>query len=420
MKEIKDLSTTDKLLLSSGCEPFFICYKKNPKYNIIYNQLVTYFSKKYEKELWTFITSCSKALRYGSDRSQISLDKNNFTTANKLQEQSISYKKFKEVIVKLDELGIITLYKGYYKHEEDRFRSFFVMSDYLLDLFKGIEHHGLKRDYSSFVEVKRDDGSVIVKNNIRGLKAVREQVIQYNNHMASYKIDVSGSKPLPIFKRVFFNTLEDGGRWYSQNSLQTIKSNNRELLTIDSQPCTEWDYSSTHPRLCAEMLGVTLPTNFDPYDVVVDGISGDRKEVRDLLKVCVMCMLFNSNRKSCISAVIDKVRLDRSKPEEDQDFSTINFSEGAYANVVDTLYTHNTVISEFFYQKDLWKLLQNKDSQICTYILMKFVELGKPILPYHDSFVVWEDDSFLLKDLMYEAWHSIMGSNNNCKVDKKW
>ena len=53
--------------------------------------------------------------------------------------------------------------------------------------------------------------------------------------------------------------------------------------------------------------------------------------------------------------------------------------------------------------------LMYTDSQITAAVIRKFVELDKPILPVHDSYIVKVSDRKLLKEVMSEACVEVVG-----------
>ena len=114
MINLEELSIEERTLITIGCEPFYIGFKKDNKLKPIHDYLMKYFPTNHKKELWVFISSAINPIKKGLTGSLFSLRKDNYTRANKINESSISYVKCKRVVETLDEMGYITLYKGFY------------------------------------------------------------------------------------------------------------------------------------------------------------------------------------------------------------------------------------------------------------------------------------------------------------------
>ena len=66
-----------------------------------------------------------------------------------------------------------------------------------------------------------------------------------------------------------------------------------------------------------------------------------------------------------------------------------------------------------------WGYLQSIDSSIMLKIMQKMMKKDLPFLPYHDSIVVYKDLDEVI-DIMKESWKDVLGSDDNCRISKKY
>ena len=69
------------------------------------------------------------------------------------------------------------------------------------------------------------------------------------------------------YKRVFHDNLNTSGRWYSNNSFQTIAKEQRKNITINGKATVELDYSAIHPRILYCLEKKVVDKEFSPYAV---------------------------------------------------------------------------------------------------------------------------------------------------------
>lgn len=412
MIEQKELTKQQVLDLQVRCESFFINYKTTKAFSHVYNLLMTHFEHLYRREVWMIVTACSRLIRYSTAGVQLPLSCNTYRTANNIHNQGLSPRRASYVAKTLDELGYIDLFIGYYNSEDDYARTLFFPKPELLYLFGDkAKLCGDPRDIDS-VEIRLHERLLPTKG-VSGVKHVRQSVANYNRLLSKSNITFRGTSCVVQYKRVFSGDIVSGGRFYTKNGFQSIKSEDRVHIMLDGCKCSEVDISSMHPRILACISGIELEDNFDPYDISPVKVVGDVSLLRSLCKVALMCMLFNPSRRAAISAIVKKITEDyKSKTPE---YSGLRFETGGFSEIIDLLCTHNAVISDYFFQKDLWKYLQYTDSRICEHIINRFVSCNKVCLCYHDSWIVKESDREFLIDCMIDAWTVVLGSSSNFK-----
>lgn len=426
MIELKTLTREDRTLVTMSCEPFLLDYTETPAFKEVHEYLLSVVGYRQRKELWVFITACAKALKHGLDGSQFSRRKDNYTEANKIHGKKISYVKSLRVIDKLESDGYISIYNGFYDHDYKLgIKSCFLMDNILIKLFQGINYakFGAKRPIETLVEIR--DGTtkerITELSKLRGIKCERSFVESYNKHIGGFDIRCKGKKVCAVYKRVYSDDLFHAGRWYTQGSFQTAPVYLRPRITIDGYKTTEVDYKQIHPRIIYTLEGISKPRDWEPYQVDTFKVPTDgkdrSKEVRGFLKMGLMCLLYATDIGKACGALYKKLEKDITYNKEERQYTGIYMGKGDYKKLMNSLIERNKEIAHWFFKERLWAVLQNFDSRITAEILKDFMELGKCILPWHDSYVVEVSDRSLLIRSMNEAWESIFKTKNNCYVD---
>lgn len=423
MRNLKDLTIEERTLITIGCEPFYINYVQDNKLKGVHNHLMELFPQNHKKEVWVFITSAINPIKFNLSGSLFSMRKADYTTANSKHNKNISYVKCKRVVERLDELGYIEFFKGFYDAENNvSLKSCYLIKDKLISLFDSVDilRAGRPRPVETFIELRdpATDELITELSKLRGIKDKRELVKRYNTLLSKFDIRCKSHPVCAIYKRVFTGDLTKHGRWYSQSSLQTTRSEFRKFLTINGFRTTEIDFKQMHPRILMTLDKVYKPMSWEPYadisDITKDLTGGN--ESRLLSKLAMMCLLNADNLKSAKSALF-KIYVDDASKKEDKLFANLTLGKGTISEVFNRLIEVNSQISHWFGKEDLWAILQHYDSEIAAYIIEKFIELDKCILPWHDSFVVQVEDRNLLIDIMKEAWGHVLGDTRNCFWD---
>lgn len=416
MKFLKKLNQDERTVITSSAEPFFLVMKKAKAFDHVFKELINLFPIKYEKEVRLVITAVAKAMRYGSDYSQFSLDHSSYKTANDIHNQGLSKRRSEFVIKSLDQLGYIELYMGYFNDPEDFARTVFKIEDKFKSLFKTKESLNCASSREDDdIEVRCNDGNRLQTKGIRGIKDKKVKLKAFNKELNNHEIRICGHKVSVEYKRVFSGDIVSGGRFYTKNGFQNAKSRMRNLITIDGCKVTEVDISTIHPRLLACELGISLDDDFDVYNVTLSKVKGCKTQLRKLCKAGMMCILYNKNKQAAISALVSSVKNDKLRQTEDKDYGKLEFMEGCYSEIINKLIENNKMISDGMFKEDLWKPLQYKDSCICEYVIDKFVGINEVCLCYHDSWVVKEKHRQFLIDCIREGWHNVTGTYDNFK-----
>lgn len=425
MKELKNLNEEERLSITLGCEPFYLRHKEPKELQGVYQHLCEYIDKKYRPSIWVFLCATVAPVKYGMTGSIFSLNKNDYSTVNNLLGKKgvkVSYVGCKHVLEILDNLGYITLYKGFYDaFDKVSVKSCFVINRKLKVL---LENTNIKKvnpiiPVETLVELRNSNTDELITelSKLRGINDKRDLVKSYNKLLRTFDLRCKSYRVSAIYKRVFTDDLSSHGRWYSLGCLQTTKSKYREFITINGYKTTEIDIRQMHPRILMTLDGTSLPMSWEPYADITDVVGGEYKIARKLSKFAMMCIINAKNECSAKSAIWKAYSDDMKKEEGKRSFKGLTIRKGDLNSIVKKLKEHNSHISHWFNQERLWAILQHYDSEITAYIIERFVRLGKCILPWHDSYVVSHKDSKLLIDTMREAWEHILGTTDNFFYD---
>lgn len=416
MIELKHIDTEIANTLTRNMESFFITYRSPTFLSPLVKQLTEEFGKEYDSEIKTVLTALTKAKRYGASGSMITLNRNHYIKAATRTKKVICNKKMKQLLLLLDESNYIELLLGYYINSNESRTTCMVTKPKLLTILDNLNCKLAmsRKENQELIEVVDVDKTTITKKNIngnlvkskkivfketryiRGIKAVRGAVVDYNDVIENSLITIDGVVVNSIvYKRRFEDTLDLCGRYYC-GSFQTEKSKLRHTITINGKPTCEVDYANIQPRCLATELGITV--DYDPYEVDLDGVT------RKFIKRCFMSVLFSSSRGGAKSSITNKLKKES--------------IEGVTAeDVVLAIEKRNISIASEFYTKSNYQKLQNYDARMAEFIINHFTSKDVPVLCYHDSFVVQSEYKAELIDVMYAAWEHILGNTDNCNVD---
>lgn len=177
-----------------------------------------------------------------------------------------------------------------------------------------------------------------------------------------------------------------GGRYYG-GWWQSIPREFRPLLKINGKDTCEVDFSSMHARLLYREKGIKLSSDFDPYSKPFG--RSHRKAVKKAFNV-----MLNANRRIRKESV----------PEfsvENTGMSWKDFLEGI-------IRTHEP-IKEYFYTGAGLRL-QRKESDIAEAIMLKYVNMGYPCLPIHDSFITFATLKDEVSDTIQQVTNDLIGT----------
>jgi hypothetical protein len=232
-------------------------------------------------------------------------------------------------------------------------------------------------------------------------------------------LDVEVDPLYTYVRRIFANrSFNEGGRFYG-GWWQSLNESQRASIRLDGLPVVELDYRGVHLYLAYRTKGLIYRD--DPYD-----LASLPKDARAIAKTALL-VLFNVSKKKSeaqgIQAVVAATRdaiissfkdgeggLNRKAVSRFSGVENIEnyLKDGRLKEIVKQMIErHPDVADQFF--TGIGNRLQRRDSDLADYVIGKFVELDKPILPIHDSFVVKEEDKLFLRTTMEDACREVLG-----------
>lgn len=254
-------------------------------------------------------------------------------------------------------------------------------------------------------------------------------VEEYCNLLSKKTVSINGiSVPELFFRRIATVDLDHGCRWYDDGTIQQEDATSRSSVLIDFESTVEVDYSSLHFSLAAEELKLDLkgkdPYMF-PFEISVDygaieqwkmdyGFDKKYDPLRNLKKMALLTMFNAKSEKSAISAISKALRDDYRK-EESVKRKFVGLSNVPVTDLVAKLRESNKEI-ESYLMTGVGLRFQKLDSEMITYCIKKFMEVGEVCIPIHDSIVVKFSQKSFAEKCMIDAYEHVMGSKINCKV----
>lgn len=421
MIELISLSWRDRVDISIKCENFYLQSKRVAKFNPLHKKLSNLVGVGYTKELWVFITAACKAVKYECMGSKFPLSKERYYEANKKYNLHVSHTKMKELLLKLEEVGLITVYRGFKDIDSGwSMSSCFLMSGSLVSMIPEdvVKRYALIRQPDDYVKIKDYTRKTYITDTRghAGIRMIMEDMARFNNFLSEQVITLDGEVKKFTYIRIFADNLNGAGRYYTCNGFMNYESYLRETITINGESVTEVDMCNLHPMCIYTLKGVKLPDVWDAYSID-DKILSDscRKQLRSLAKKAMMCCLYSETRDDALKSLYFE-------------YNKNKYDGGAYDKVFikskedcDLILKHLELkhdrIADWFYQPNGWKKLQNVDSRLCSYIVNQMVYRKEVCLPYHDSWVVCKRNKDLLISLMEESWINLFGNNVNFKYD---
>ena len=409
-----------RLDLVRGCEPFFITYRSPKWQNKILSLLVEEFGRCYEIPIRTVLTSASKAKRQNLTGSQFTMDFMKFKKANTKTNKSIDYVKTKELLGLMEDKEYLTILKGYYKNKDDNTTTCLRFNDKLLDYLdkKHCDKWGMSR-LEGFKQVEVVDTANSTKNKkvfhslkkFKGIKTIDNEVTLVNNLMLKSLITYKNVPCSVLYKRRFEDDLFNAGRWYVVGTFQIEDSNGRSTIEINNQVTTETDITHLHPSLLATRSGLKLPKDYDPYDIYDKVKVGhvSRRDLRNFMKKAFMALIYARARYTALYEI-------RTELWENPSIATW-LDENT---ILETLEEHNSILKDYFYKKDNWKLCQYLDSSIATHVMVSFAKRSIVCLNYHDSWIVQKQYQPDLIEYIKEGWLLHVGNLDNFSYDIKF
>jgi hypothetical protein len=421
MIELKDLTLEKRVEISIQCKGFFIhTYKPKaayPFFEILKRDLG--LGSRYDSEVWCLLTCINKALGAGCTGSHFPLKSNHYKTANEITKQNLSARRMCKVLETADHKGWITLYKGYWYHKYDNMQSCIILSETSLKVFsttisgKFTESLGDRE----VVEIRDQETKepIMKLTRFKGISEHRKLMTRYNRLLKSFEIKMGDIQCYVAYKQIFSKDLTLAGRIYSYGGFQNSRKELRPFITIDDEATTEVDIRGIHPSICRLLQGCkAVDESFDPYGVSSKGVfeTIPQKEFRLLCKFGVMMMINCKSHKGASEALNNLVKKDNSF-ENKVLSNCIHLTNSDYYTLIELLIKHNNPVKFFGKDSYSWDTLQRYDSRVCEGVIKSFIDKGKCVLCWHDSWVCKRSDREFLIECIKESWYEVFNTEDN-------
>ncbi len=279
-------------------------------------------------------------------------------------------------------------------------------SEVLMRAFFQTEY--LNKKYFSQIELGFDPEKIVPMESM-SFEALREETKKGKiNFMATN-----------VFLTSMFSK-EGGGRMYQRcHSFQNIKSGLRKLLTINSSPTVELDFSSMHVNSSYFICNKKNPYPDDAYYPVLENLSylpfseidkaKENPEIRKAIKKLVIIGFNTPNMHSCIKAFNFNNR---------EESRLLKESRIAPKEIYQTFVRINPGIREFFTSSS------NKphhvmfvESQIMREIMQDLDSKGILGVPLHDEIISKKEDKVKVYQTMKKSYQAITEQDINVKIE---
>lgn len=263
---------------------------------------------------------------------------------------------------------------------------------------------GIWKEYSDIDKTKRFRKELKEYNELRqvtdftiiGYSEPTEKCDKFLKEYSTKRIENEIFLRSPYIYRVFNADFMTGGRYY-----EGIESNMpkklRKLIHINGEKTVEKDFSGMHIRMLYNRKEENPSGNF------YDDLSGGDPVLRKLYKLIALISINAGSQKAVYKAVRKKA-----KKSEIRMLFPDKITDEAIKVYYDTWLKTHYKIADFF-NSDIGVKLQYKDSLISSGVIRHFTQKGIPILVIHDSFIVTEQYSAELVEVMKKEYKKQLG-----------
>lgn len=220
----------------------------------------------------------------------------------------------------------------------------------------------------------------------------------------------------PRLKAVFNNSSwELGGRLFasgSQNGVdyQCMPSDMRPTITIDDAKTVELDYSGLHVNMLYALEGVNIH-GVDPYDF----LSANQRSLAKFVLLVVLNARDEEQAYHAIQNRCEELRFATGLSPKKEKLRRAFLSCTDIASVIEKAKARHPKLVKYFFSQFALRL-QNLDSKIALDVVGHFAEMGVPVLPVHDSFIIDDAHKTELHDKMDGAYSDALGFEFVCAI----
>ena len=289
-----------------------------------------------------------------------------------------------------------------------------ILSDKLYNEIREVIPNNEAITLKSVIEIRDSNGEVITKRLTPKQKEAMQLLNNYNEKILSTALTIDDSYFNIQLKKIYLHSsFECGGRNYvvGESSNEVLNKVKRKKLLIDGEPTVELDYSNFHPRILADMEGVKLPRDFDPYAIEMNGFE-DKKLFREVCKKGLLIVLNSGDMvkssAALASSLSDSGIRDRiKKAKADGTFPPVLQCK----KILERLIEHNGYLLNHVHS-GIGHELTNIESHIMDIIIENILMEGEVLIPIHDSVIVVESFKDKAEQIMLQAYDLVVGGDN--------
>lgn len=340
----------------------------------------------------------------------------------KNSERKVSYRYTRHLFTFLEQKEYITLYVGGKINYEfindrwifiDRERSYATLLLKLIILFDECVLDYKSEPLNNVVILRDKNKKAITFKVDEHIRGVKDNTYMYNSFSLEHKVSCRETVyDVQIFK-IYNVVLTKGGRSFMKNSIQNLSSEERKFIEIDEEEVCIFDYKCFEPSICYTMCQEVFEGK-DYYSI--DGFEDyDRKLLRDLCKLSLLIMFNTDSRRSAHFAINEEIAKNYDVPELYRS-GKIPSKHIPVKLILDRLTDKHHLIAHKFYCS-FGSELQYAGSLIIDYVTDYMMQTHKClVLSVFDECIAKEEFRELLYSTMVEAFSSVLGFSDNCKI----
>ena len=226
------------------------------------------------------------------------------------------------------------------------------------------------------------------------LETLEVEMAEKNKDLKKSFIDFTSVQLTRIFAR---GSMEKGGRFY-RGWWQGIPERHRPHIRIDGNKVTEVDFSGVAPRIIYGQAGVSIPIDFDPYDVGLDSRKGKKDHRRPLVKKFLNEIINDEDGVYKLGSAEAKILGLNHK-------QLLKQIELTHAPIYDSLQSGAGLNAQFI------------ESIIAEKVMLDLLEQDVVVLPIHDSFLIRLGFANDLRESMQRNFKEVTGLDVGLDTD---
>ena len=226
------------------------------------------------------------------------------------------------------------------------------------------------------------------------LEAIEVELAENSEDLKKSFIDFTSVQLTRIFAR---GSMEKGGRFY-RGWWQGIPERHRPHIRIDGNKVTEVDFSGVAPRIIYGQAGVSIPIDFDPYNVGLDEWEGKKDPRRDFVKKFLNAMINDEDNFYRLGSAEAKILGLNHK-------QLLKQIELTHAPIYDSLQSGAGLHAQFI------------ESIIAEKVMLDLLEQDVVVLPIHDSFIIRLGFANDLRESMQRNFKEVTGLDVGLDTD---